>query len=407
MIISEDRKRELKNEIDKNQDLLLWIGISLTIGLLIAGINTWNYNSSQLKYQSDEAQTITFDQNAVANYTLKGYLEMGEITVDLKIENIEPETQLVVTNNGNEIKEISDSSPSITISSENFDKNNSLRIKKTNRGFVNQELTSVRVTGTTNVAQLVYVVLNLVALILVFSPAGYVKYRKYQRISQMEDNYPEFLRDLLQGVRAGMSLPQAVQNVDAGGYGALDDEIQKMSSQIEWGVPFKQVLENFADRSNSDLIHRSTDTIVQAYESGGDVEEILESVGDNIRSVQQLKEQRQSELYGEMITGYIVYLIFIGILIALTNFLLPNLVQATESMGGNMNMMGMGFGGGGGSSLQENITLYEAWFERLVYLQAIFTGLVVGKLAEGNIQGGFKHSAILFGIGYLAAAFFL
>jgi flagellar protein FlaJ len=220
----------------------------------------------------------------------------------------------------------------------------------------------------------------------------------------MEEEFPSFLRDVVEGTRAGMSLPQAVQNTESGNYGALDDTIEKMSAQIEWGVPFDQVLSSFAEETHSPVVKRSVDTIIQAYNSGGDIQDVLESVGDNIRSIRRLKEERQSQLYGEMITGYIVYFIFIGILVALTTYLLPNLASASESLGtGGLAL----FGNSGGGSLQENIALYEKWFSRLVFIQAIFSGLIIGKLSEGEFRAGFKHTAVLFAAGYLTTTFFL
>ena len=34
----------------------------------------------------------------------------------------------------------------------------------------------------------------------------------------MEKKFPEFLRDVVEGTRAGMSLPQAIQNTESGNY---------------------------------------------------------------------------------------------------------------------------------------------------------------------------------------------
>jgi len=258
-------------------------------------------------------------------------------------------------------------------------------------------------TASSNFQQLVFVILNFASLLLIFSPLGYVKYQSYIERKKIEEEFPEFLRDIVQGTRAGMSLPQAIENTETGSYGALDEYIEKMSAQLEWGIPFDEVLENFGSEIDSPLIKRSVDTIIQAYSSGGNIQDVLESVGENIRSIKQLREERQSQLYGEMITGYIVYFIFIGILIALTTFLLPNLANASESLGGGLSILG----NSGGGSLQENISLYEDWFSRLVFIQALFSGIIIGKLSEGELKAGIKHSAILFAVGYLAVTFFL
>ncbi|PSH01971.1 MAG: hypothetical protein BRC27_00215, partial [Nanohaloarchaea archaeon SW_10_44_10] len=239
---------------------------------------------------------------------------------------------------------------------------------------------------------------------LMAAPIMYIKYEQYTARKKMQEKFPEFLRDVVEGTRAGMSLPQAIKNTETGSYGPLDEKIEKMNAQLDWGIPFEKVLRNFGEETGSPVIRRSVDTIIQAYSSGGNIQDVLESVGDNIRTIKKLKEKRESQLYGEMITGYVVFFIFIGILVALTEFLLPNLASAQQSLGGGGNFQVIG---GGGANLQENISLYNDWFARLVYIQAFFSGLIIGKLSEGELKAGFKHMSILFAAGYLAVTFFL
>jgi flagellar protein FlaJ len=285
-----------------------------------------------------------------------------------------------------------------------LEEENTVTIRRTQTGFNQQSLDDARVTATTNFQQLMFVVLNLSSLLLVVAPILYVKYTQYKAQKAMEQKFPEFLRDVVEGTRAGMSLPQSIQNTETGSYGPLDERIEKMNAQLDWGIPFGQVLRTFGEETGSDVILRSVDTIIQAYQSGGNIQDVLESVGDNIRTLRQLKEERESQLYGEMITGYVVFFIFIGILVALTGYLLPSLASAQSSLGSSGGFSAFG---GGSANLQENITLYESWFQRLVFIQAIFSGLIIGKLSEGELKAGFKHMGILFAIGYLAVTFFL
>ena len=60
-----------------------------------------------------------------------------------------------------------------------------------------------------------------------------------------------------------------------------------------------------------------------------------------------------------------------------------------------------GYSAGGGAAGQELIDKIGNAFLILVLVQSLFTGLVVGKLSEGNIKSGIKHSAILIAAAYL------
>lgn len=401
-------KLKAQNFWRNNQRLITLISLAAVLGVVVAVVNTIHYQQSSQKFQLEEPQTISNDQSASFEFPHGNPELAASTTLTLTVENTEglgSSNALVLEVNGQEVSEITSGSTTVNIPSETLEENNVVTISKRNQGFEQQRLVEAEVTSYTNLQQITFVVLNLSGIILVFLPIGYVKYQQFRRRKMMEEDFPAFLRDIVEGTRAGMSLPQAVQNTESGSYGPLDEHIQKMSAQIEWGVPFDEVLKTFGEETGSPTIKRSTDTVIQAYQSGGNIQEVLESVGDNIRSIRRLKEERQSQLYGEMITGYIVYFIFIGILVALTTYLLPNLAAASESLGGGeMNILG---GMGGGGSLQENIALYEQWFTRLVYIQAIFSGLIIGKLSEGQFKAGFKHVGILFAAGYLAVTFFL
>jgi len=395
-------KLKAQNFWRHNQRLIILISIAAVIGVILAGINTWNHQRSIQKFQLEQPQNISNGAPASFDFQINDP-SLASTTISLNVENLESEVPLILEVNGQQIREITSNSVTVNVPSEVLQENNEVTISKDRQGFSEQRLTHAEVISTTNAQQIVFVLLNFSAILLIFLPLGYVKYQQFRRRKMMEEDFPAFLRDVVEGTRAGMSLPQAIQNTESGSYGPLDDHIQKMSAQIEWGVPFDEVLKTFGRETGSPTIKRSSDTIIQAYESGGNIQDVLESVGDNIRSIRRLKEERQSQLYGEMITGYIVYFIFIGILVALTTYLLPNLASASESLGGNVEI----FGATGGGSLQENIELYKTWFTRLVYIQALFSGLIIGKLSEGQFKAGFKHAGILFAIGYLSVTFFL
>ena len=400
----ENQKLKAKKFWRDNERLILMIAVAFIVGVTIASVNYVTYQDNLNKFQLDGSQTITNDKGANFSFRIEEPGLTSSPTIELSLSGATSGAALQASLNGNQIKEINSNSVVLQPSGDLLQQNNTVTIERTETGFSEQSLLDAKVTATTNFQQLMFVVLNLASLLLIVAPILYVKYTQYKRRKAMEEKFPEFLRDVVEGTRAGMSLPQAIQNTETGSYGPLDEKIEKMNAQLDWGIPFGQVLRTFGEETKSDVILRSVDTIIQAYQSGGNIQDVLESVGDNIRTLRQLKEERESQLYGEMITGYIVFFIFIGILVALTSYLLPSLATAQESLGGSGGFSA--FGGGGGS-LQENITLYKSWFQRLVFIQAIFSGLIIGKLSEGELKAGFKHMGILFAIGYLAVTFFL
>jgi hypothetical protein len=408
-------KLKAKNYWRQNEKRVVLISAAFMIGLILFVINFATYQTSQNKFSFEGEKSIgNQGQNAVLEFGLDEPRLAQGTTIQLEFSGMTGASPppLNVFLNNQRVTQTTSSEVVLSPDSSDLARNNTIRVERAQLGFQDQALVSASVTSNTRFRQLVFVLVNLASLLLVAAPVLIIKYREFQRKSEIESEFPQFLRDVLEGTRAGMSLPQAVQNIGSSGYGAMEPEIEKMNARIDWGIPFDDVMTQFAQDSSSSMIRRSVDTIIQAYESGGNIEDVLDSVVDNIRSIQELQEERESQLYGELVTGYIVYFIFIGILIGLTTYLLPSLSQASSALSssGSGGSGAAGIGGGilsGSGNLERNIQIYRGWFKNLAYIQAIFSGLIIGKLTEGSLRAGLKHVAILFGLGYLAVTFFL
>src|SRR4029077_3435002 len=98
-----------------------------------------------------------------------------------------------------------------------------------------------------------FFVLGLTALI---GPYGVVMSAKLRRIQKIEERLPDFLRDVAEAGRVGMTLPDAIVVASRGRYGLLTEEIKKMASQLEWGVPVATALQLFEERVPTPLVKR-------------------------------------------------------------------------------------------------------------------------------------------------------
>ncbi len=243
-------------------------------------------------------------------------------------------------------------------------------------------------------------VLNAVALVVVIVPPAMMRYMKYRRIKEMEERFPDFMREVVEGLRGGMSLPLSLKYASKADYGALNPLVKRMVAQISWGVPFETALKEFMKATRSRVIARAVSVIIEAHRSGGELAEAIDSVTKATVEVEKIKDERRSMISSQRTQGYLIFFIFIGIMIALQDFLLPSLLgggatelggKAATFMGGGMAVMGSGI------SLEE----YHKLFLRMVLIQGFFSGLAIGKLAEGTFTDGLKHSLVLSITGYL------
>lgn len=214
----------------------------------------------------------------------------------------------------------------------------------------------------------------------------FLKEMKYQK--RVEEKFVDFSRDLESAVKSGISIPSAILQAAQKDYSELTPFIKKLANQIKLGIPIHKALVTFAENTKNSMIKRSIAIVIEAEASGGDIENVLKSVTDAMVSVKKLKEERKSSTYGQIVQGYIVYFVFIGIMLVLQLKLFPQLAKAGAATGDT----GMNILGASGAAAPVNL---DVIFFALVMIQGLFAGLMIGKFSEGTIKSGIIHSIVL------------
>ena len=217
--------------------------------------------------------------------------------------------------------------------------------------------------------------------------------------NQKEEMFLEFSRDLVESVKAGTPISTSILNVKGKDYGTLTPYIQKLANQISLGIPLQNAFVTFARDVNSETITRSVTIISESEKAGGQISDILESVVKSVTQIEKLRKERASAIYSLVVQGYIIFLIFVVIMLVMQFKILP--IAATLGSSGvssGSSSIG-GFGVGGGSSVDPAALARP--FLWLLIIQGFFAGLVIGKLSEGNMRAGLKHSFILLAISLL------
>lgn len=406
-----DDARKFYNE---NRSVILIAVFSIVLGLIILSLNVWNYNNTTDIYRMSpedvpaEGRTFSESEPFMMAFEVEDPRQLDHLAIEIVFADADGTESFDILMNDEVIQEsVTGMSPgsvqNIHPEPDIFVRNNLIMIEGEFPLYDTAKVESIEVTGYTNVQRYGFLILNIVGIIIALGPILVLKYREFQNRAKIEDRFPDFIRDLVEGVRSGMSLPQSINNTTINEYGALTKYVDQMSAKINWGIPFDQVLRDFSEDTKSQIIARATNTIIQSYQSGGNVDEVLGTVGTNIEKVKQLERQRKSELYGQMVAGYIVYFIFLGVMVSLINYLLPAM-----TIGGDIPTTGIGVGFMEGmGSMTEMISIYTPIFRNLVVIQSVFSGLVIGKLSEGELKAGAKHVAILLSVGYTVAILFM
>ncbi len=268
-------------------------------------------------------------------------------------------------------------------------------------------------------------VINILALSVFIVPISILKYARHRELKEIEEKFPDFMRELVEGLRGGMTLPLALKYAARSDYGALNKHINKIVSQISWGLPFEKAFEDFAKSVKSKVVARAISVIIESHRSGGELSKAIESITKATAEVEKIKKERKAVIAGQMTQGYLIFFIFIGILIGIQEFLLPALSSQgfNPSLAGGISMFSSSSSTNSNSLNQQSANYpsssqgmnvnkdeYITLFARLAIIQGVFAGLVIGKLTEGTISAGAKHSIIMSMLGYgaiMLAHFFL
>ncbi len=213
-------------------------------------------------------------------------------------------------------------------------------------------------------------------------------FKENKRQKDIELQFLEFIRNLTESVKSGISIPKSIIHVARKDFTVLNPYIKKLANQIECGIPTRRALMTFAADTSNTVIRRSVSIIVEAEQSGGDISDILTSVVDSVVNVKKIKEERKASAYSQIVQGYIVFYVFIAIMLTMQIWLFPKLVGLSTNIQGGL-ASGTLLGGSSGSF---NL---DATFFSLVLIQGFFAGIMIGKFSEGSIKNGLLHSLIL------------
>ncbi len=225
-------------------------------------------------------------------------------------------------------------------------------------------------------------------------------YNETKRQKDIEEKFLEFIRSLVGVVRSGVSIPRGIVNVSIEDYGALTPYVRKLARQLEWGIPVHKALVTFANDTENKVIKRSIAIIIEADESGGSIEDILESVSTSVVNIKTMKEERKSSVFSQILQGYIVFFVFIGIMLLLQLWLFPQLETALHvESEGDFDFSSVG--GIGGIFKKGARTDLDFSFFSLVLIQGFFAGIMIGQFSEGSMKKGLLHSLALMTIAAL------
>lgn len=122
-----------------------------------------------------------------------------------------------------------------------------------------------------------------------FIPGFYVRSQQSKRLVHFNDQLPDMLNLMVNGLRAGYSNMQAMESVSKELPPPICDEFRRVVQEMQLGVSMEKALENLLRRIPSDDLDLVITAINVQREVGGNLADILDTISHTIRERIRIK----------------------------------------------------------------------------------------------------------------------
>lgn len=225
---------------------------------------------------------------------------------------------------------------------------------------------------------------------LALVPVMYIALANFRYLKAVEKNIPRFLRDILESTDAGMILPDALIKASKQDYGPVSYEIGLAMTKFTLGSDYQTALAEAGRRLKHTYGPQMCMILIEAYSSGGRLHDVLASSVTLFNGLEQYNEEKSTELRPYTQLVYISVAIFLVIaLIIISQFIAP--LSRLPSVPTGLGRASAGFTG----LTHIPPTYFESIFFITAVFEALFGGIVAGKIVSGSAEAGLQHSVIL------------
>jgi flagellar protein FlaJ len=217
-----------------------------------------------------------------------------------------------------------------------------------------------------------------ITLILAMSLPAIESSRFSRERRSLERVLPEFIRDVAEGRKTGLSPEVAIERLGGRQYGVLTDHVKKMGAQLSWGVSLSTVVSTFTAAVGSWITKAIGVLLIEVVDVGGGTIRSFSDMAEFTRDINEMEGERRAALRPFVFITYIA-----GVMVIITTFILVYLLNAPAISGI-----------GSSSSPQVDPNVIDLLLTTAVF-DSFIIGIVAGKMGESGVSDGFKHSIFL------------
>ena len=155
------------------------------------------------------------------------------------------------------------------------------------------------------------------AVIGFFLPRFYVKRQQRVRLNKFNDQLSDMLNLMVNGLRAGYSVMQALEAVSRELPAPISDEFHRVVQEMQIGITMEKALDNLLRRIPSDDLDFVITAVNVQREVGGNLSEILDTISFTIRERVRIKGEIRVMTAQVRTSGMVLSLIPVFLTVAL------------------------------------------------------------------------------------------
>ena len=225
----------------------------------------------------------------------------------------------------------------------------------------------------------------VLCLLIAITPPAIIELNNARWRKQVEKNIPRIMMDITESIRSGMPMIKALEVASTRDYGPISQNLETAVVNFNLTSDLEKSLKWFGDSLLSQSGKRMANIIMTANKSGGRMMEVLDTSINMFTSLDEYREEKQSNVSPYILLVYISTAIFLFIgWVIISQFLGPLVNQSTTVAGASAVT---------GHML--DINYYKSIIFWAAIMEGIVGGLVAGKITNSKIASGLIHSVFL------------
>ena len=223
-------------------------------------------------------------------------------------------------------------------------------------------------------------------ILLALSLPSILEYQNSRWLKAVERNVPYLLRDLSEAVQSGVPLVTALEEASVRDYGPVSKPLENSLVRFNLTSDLRGSLKWLGEKLIKPSAKRMSTVLVEAYEAGGRVKDVLEKSVELFTSISDYKDERASQTSPYIAVVYIGNAVFLIISwVVLVRFLLPLSVATTDPLVAQSSAL---------ASILD-MEYYKSILFWASTMGSLLGGLIAGKISDGRVAAGLIHSEIL------------